>query len=524
MKILQFLPVRHEPLSTHEHRYSARRPVCSLALGISVIILGGCTVGPDYKRPALALPTSYTEARTTSDSNLKSSSAQRFVQQDIPAQWWEIFHSPKLNELVLLSLKNNPSVDIAQANLKQAIENVKVQQAAFFPTVSASFTPTRQKVSKTLASPLTSNRFVYNLHTPQLNVSYTLDLWGGNRRQVEALKAEEDANRYNIEATYLSLTSNVVNAAILQALVHEQILITTQLIEKQKMLSDMTNRARALGQLSDADVATQDAALAAAEAALPPLQNQLAIQRDLIKALVGEFPSASLDTDFTLDSLQLPHELPLTLPSTLVEQSPDIRSAEAFLRAANASVGIAVANRLPNITLGANAGSSAETLSALFQSSTNFWALMGGITQPIFDGGALKHSENAARAALDGARAQYRSAVIGTFQNVADILQSIDSDHAVYQTAERAAKASAKSLELARKQYQLGDISRSALLPIEQSDLQAKLALAQSQASRLQDSTALFQALGSGWWDSAKTDHAEGTRDSHPKSDSLKQP
>jgi len=511
MKKLHLYTALHDHLPLRKHLSMGRSSwqVRSLTLAVGVI-MAGCSVGPNYTRPALPLPATYTAAQATAESHLKSDSAQHFVQQDIPAQWWEIFHSPQLNELVRLSLKNNPTVDIAQTNLQQAIENVKAQQAAYFPTVNASYTPTRQRVASPLASPLASNSYVYNLHTAEINASYTLDLWGANRRQVEALKAEADASRYNVEVTYLTLTSNVVNAAILEALLHEQIEITRQAIERQKALTEITRRARGLGQLSDADVATQDAAQAAAEAALPPLQKQLAIQRDLIKALAGEYPSASLDIDFTLDNLHLPHELPLTLPSTLVEHRPDIRAAEALLHAASANVGVATANRLPTITLGVNAyGSSAEKLSDLLKSGSNFWTLAGGVTQPLFDGGALKHKEAAAKMALEGAKAQYRSTVIAAFQNVADVLQSIDADQIAFLTAERAAQASAKSLTLARTQYQLGDISKATLLPIEQSDLQAKLSLAQAQATRLQDSAALFQALGSDWWDTAKTNRAE---------------
>ncbi len=479
------------------------RTMLSLSIGV---LLAGCSVGPNYQRPATPVPAAYTETPALPIAEA-ASPAQTYVQQDIPAAWWQAFHSDALNALIQQALTHNPSVAIAQANLKQAIENVKAQQAAFLPSVSVSYNPTRQRIASPLASPLASNAYVYNLHTAQLNAAYTLDVWGANRRQVEALKAEADADRYTIEVTYLTLISNVVNAAIQEAVLREQIRLTQDAIARQRELTEITRRARALGQMSDNDMATQEAAQATAEATLPPLQKQLAIQRDLIKSLAGVYPGDHLDAEFTLDHLTLPPELPQTLPSTLLERRPDIRVAEAMLQSASANVGVAVANRLPEISLSANLGTSAEKFADLFKSLTKFWTVGANISEPLFDGGALKHRERAARAAYEGAAAQYQSTVIGAFQNVGDVLQSIQADQSGYITAAHAATANAKSLELARKQYQLGDISRATLLPIEQTNLQAQLALAQAQGNRLQDSAALFQALGGGWW-SAQTKSA----------------
>lgn len=476
-------------------------PIAILSLSMC---MAGCTVGPDYKRPELATPKALTEMPNTTLSSA-SQPAQIFVQQQIPAAWWEAFHSQALNALIQQCLKNNPSVAEAQANLRQAIENVKTQQAAYFPTVSADFNPTRQKVAGQLASPLASNSYIYNLHTAQLNASYTLDLWGANRRQVEALKAQADASRYSVEVTYLTLVSNVVNAAIQEAVLREQIRITESMITRQQQLTKIILKARALGQMSEADVATQQATEANLEASLPPLQKQLAIQRDLIKALAGEYPTDHLDAEFTLAQLKLPAQLPEVVPSSLLERRPDIRVSEAMLQAASSNVGVAKANRLPNISLSAGIGSSAEKLSKLFSSLSEFWSLAANISQPIFDGGALKHKENSAKAAYDASVAQYKSTVIAAFQNVGDVLQSIENDQQGYNLSVNAAHASQKSFDLAQKQYKFGDVSRVALLPIEQNYLQSQLAVAQAQGNRLQDSAALFQALGGGWWTSQST-------------------
>jgi NodT family efflux transporter outer membrane factor (OMF) lipoprotein len=468
-------------------------------------MLAGCAAGPDYARPALPLPASYVaepfDAATTAN-DAKLGEAQHFVaQRDIPGQWWELFHSQPLNALVEASLKQNPNVDAAQAALRGAMESVYAQQGFFYPSVDAGFSPTRQKVAQTLASGAASGASYYNLYTAQVSVSYTADVFGANRRQVESLKAQAESQRFQLEATYLTLTANVVGAAIQEAGLRGQIEATKEIIDSQHKLMTIFERQFKLGQVAEADVTAQEASLAVAEAALPPLEKQLTIQRDLLNALAGRFPSESTTATFELDSLQLPTELPLSLPSTLVEHRPDVRAAEEQLHAASAEIGVAAANRLPNITLGITSyGSAALTLADLFKSGTGFWQLAGGIAQPVFDGGTLKHREGAARAAYDQAAAQYRATVLNAFQNVADSLQAIRSDAVALGAADKAERAAGKSLAIARRQLEAGDISTLTLLGSEQTYQQARLNLVQAQAGRLADTVALFQSLGGGWW------------------------
>lgn len=487
---------------TSPSRINVRKSALSLAC---ITLLGGCAVGPDYVRPDSKLPSSYTAEPTnvsTVSSNGKLGDAQTFVaERDIPAKWWELFHSPALNDLVTASLKQNPNIDAAQAALRGAMESVYAQQGYFYPNVGASFVPSRQRVAGTLASGAASNASYYSLYTAQVSVSYTADVFGGNRRQVESLKAQAESQRFQLEATYLTLSSNVVNAAIQEAGLRGQIAATKEIIADQTRLMEIFQRQYRLGQVAEADVATQEAALAAAEATLPPLEKQLAIQRDLLSNLAGRFPNESLAETFDFDSMQLPAELPLSLPSALVEHRPDVRAAEELLHSASAEIGVAVANRLPNITLGISSyGSAALTMADLFKSGTGFWEVAGGITQPIFDGGTLKHKEGAARAAYDQAAAQYRATVLNAFQNVADALHAIQADAVALRAADKAEKSAAKSLEIAKRQLALGDISTLMLLGTEQAYQQAKLNLVQTQANRLQDTVALFQALGGGYW------------------------
>jgi NodT family efflux transporter outer membrane factor (OMF) lipoprotein len=467
---------------------------------IAFILLAGCAVGPDYQRPALNTPASYLPA----DAPALQSDEQKFVAADVPAQWWAAFHSPEVNALVSESLAHNPSLDAARAALLVARENVRVQQASFWPSVGASFSPSRQRSASVLASPLANNENIFNLYTAQLAVSYTPDVFGLNRRQVESLQADERNQRYQLEATYLTLTSNAVNSAIQEAALRAQIDASMTIVAAQQRTLDTLRRGRLLGQFSDADVAQQEAALAQARASLPVLQKQLALLRDSIAALAGRYPNDPGFSSFDLNAIQLPAELPETLPSSLVEHRPDILAAEETMRSASAAVGVAVANRLPSITLGVNNwGSTSESLPQLFASGTGFWTLAAGITQPVFDGGALKYRQSAAEAAYQEAVAQYRATVLNAFQNVADALQAIAIDTRALQAAAEAEAAARRSFAIGERQLALGDISPLALLVLQQTLQNAEVNLVSARSNRLQDSVALFQALGGGWWNRA---------------------
>jgi len=480
---------------------------------ILCVLLTGCAVGPDFVRPAVPAVERYTgqplPARTAS-AEVKGGEAQRFVRDmDISGQWWTLFHSKPLSDLVEQSLRANPDVEAAQAALRGARENVYAERGALFPSVEAGFNPTRQKISSELTSPLANNSNVFSLHTAQVSVDYVLDVFGGTRRQVESLKAQAASERFQVEATYLTLTSNVVAAAVQEAAFRGQIAATRRIIEIQSQCLELLQRQYALGQVAEADVAAQEAALAGSQAALPPLEKQLAQERDLLARLIGRFPSETIAGEFELSSLQLPRELPVSLPSKLVEQRPDVRSAEEQLHSASAEIGVSIANRLPNITLSANLGSAATTIGQLFTPGAGLWGLAANLTQPIFQGGTLLHRQRAAEAAYDQAAAQYRGAVLTAFQNVADTLHAIKSDAEALKAADAAERAAARNLDIARAQLGLGDVSYLALLGAEQTYQQAQINLVQAIASRYADTAALFQALGGGWWN--RSDVPAGT-------------
>jgi NodT family efflux transporter outer membrane factor (OMF) lipoprotein len=479
----------------------ARRFAASLLVPLT---LWGCTVGPDFLRPAVPETERYTQnplPAATVSAPTAGGQAQRFpIASDIPGEWWALFHSPALDALIKQALAANPNLAAAEAALRQAHELRKAGEGAFWPLVQASFNPSRNKTSGTLSPATANNALYYNLYTAQLSVTYVPDVFGATRRTVEGLLAQEEAQRFQLEAAYLTLTSGLVAAVIGEAGLRDQIAATEEIIRIQRDSLGILHRQSALGQVSGQDVAAQEAALAQAEATLPPLRKQLAQQRDLIAVLVGRLPSDQPNAKFVLASLQLPQDLPVTLPSALVDHRPDIRVAEEDLHAASAAIGVALAARLPQITLSANGGSSALTIGSLFGPGTAFWTLAGNLAQTIFDAGTLRHKQRAAEAAFDQAAAEYKQTVLTAFQNVADTLEALKSDADALKATAASESAAKASLTIARRQLQAGSVNYLALLTAENVYQTALIARTQAEAARFADTAALFQALGGGWW------------------------
>ena len=474
------------------------------AASATLALLAGCAVGPDFKRPPPPSVGRYTPAALpaqTATAPGPGGAAQRFrVGRDIPGDWWTLFRSKPLDALIAEALRNSPTIAAADAALHQAHELMLAGAGAFFPLVQANFTASRNKTAGVLGSNTESGALYYNQYTPQLSVSYTPDVFGGTRRAVEGLLAQEENQRFQLEAAYLTLTSGLVAAAIGEAGLRDQIAATEAIVAVERQSLDILRRQLALGQVAGGDVAAQEAALAQAEAGLPPLQKQLGQQRDLIAVLAGRYPSDQPGARFDLAALQLPPDVPVSLPSRLVEQRPDIRAAEAMLHAASAQIGVATANLLPSVNLTANLGSSALTLASLFGPGTGFWTLAASATQTIFDAGALWHTRRAAQAAFDQAAAQYKATVLTAFQDVADSLLALKSDADALAAADAAERAAKASLDIAQRQLAVGSVTYLAVLQAEQAYQQALIGRVQAQGGRLADTAALFQALGGGWW------------------------
>jgi NodT family efflux transporter outer membrane factor (OMF) lipoprotein len=478
------------------------RPAAARTLIFCSLALAGCAVGPDFLKPAPPAVDGFVATGATPPAQAgRGATAQRLVVgADIPGQWWDIFHSQPLTTLITRALAQNQDLKAAQAALRAARETAQAQRGLSFPQLGANFNPTGGKVGNAESSPLASGATVYSLTTAQLTVSYTPDVFGLNQREVESADALAEAQRFQLEAAYLTLTSNLVLAAVQEASLRAQIDATRKVIAIETELLGVLRRQMSLGQIAGGDVLVQEAALAQAQQSLPPLEKQLGIERDLLTALAGQLPSDEIAEHFDFATLHLPRELPVSLPSSLVAHRPDIQAAEANLHSASALVGVAVANRLPVISLTAQGGSAAANLAHLFSPPTAFYTLSGNVAQTIFDGGTLLHKQKAAEAQLDQAYAQYKSTVIVAFQNVGDALRALDADARALQAATAAETAALRSLTVARRQLALGQVANIVVLNAQQTYQQALLTRVQAQANRFSDTAALFQALGGGWW------------------------
>jgi NodT family efflux transporter outer membrane factor (OMF) lipoprotein len=472
-------------------------PATALALALT-----GCAVGPNFHHPDAPKTERYTAQPLPSPPASTPASPEASVQQFVigqnsPPDWWKSFGSGELDVLVDKALHANPTVQGAEAAVRQARELVAAQRGVYFPTVQASAGASRDRNAvQVLAPTLTSGVASFSLYTPQVSVSFVPDLFGGNRRQVESLQAQADASRFEYDAAYITLAANVVSAAIQEAGLRAQIDATQLVIGLERESLALMRRELELGALAGADVLAQEAALAQIEATLPPLQKSLDQQHNMLAVLTGQLPGDAPISAIRLDQLTLPASIPIGVPAQLVERRPDVRAADAQLHAATAAVGVAIANMLPNITLTGTIGNTSTQLSSLFTNYTEFWTAGASLTQTLFAGGALYHRERAARAGLDVAGAQYRAAVLTAFQNVADSLRALAADADAVRAEDRAYNASLASLNIARQQFDLGAVSYLALLNAQQLYQQAVIGRAQAQMNRYADTAALFQALG----------------------------
>ena len=516
-------------MTIKQHRkidqYIARNLSFSIIALTVAAMMSGCAVGPDFKRPEAPAATGYAPQplpMETATAAIQAGASQKFnATAAIPFDWWTLFQSPQINSLIERAFKANPTIQTAEATLRQAQQNVIAQEGFFYPTVGASYSLSRNKLAGNMggnspgvqgngqviqtvsnpSGPAPYNAPVYyNFHVAQLTVGYVPDVFGGNRRQVESLQAQLDAQRFQLEATYITLSSNIVAAALQEASLRAQIAAMKKIVDLNHENLEIMRKQLKLGFLARVDVAAQEAAAAQAEQVLIPLGKQLEQTRDLIRALAGNLPNEDVPETFDLASLNLPQELPLSLPSGLVEQRPDIRAAQEQLHAASAQVGVAVASRIPQFNITGTLGGMASNPAWMFRSGGGFFELLGNISQTLFDGGTLKARERAAREELVQASAAYRNVVITAFQNVADTLHAIQSDADYLKAALRAEQAMKETAEITRKQYESGYVSYQMVLIAEQSYQQSEVTLIQAQTNRFGDTAALYQALGGGWW------------------------
>jgi NodT family efflux transporter outer membrane factor (OMF) lipoprotein len=479
------------------------------AIGL-VALLSGCAVGPDFVKPQAPDGAGYAPAGLPAGTDSQSFA----MGADLRYDWWREFGSPELDRLVERALRDNPTIPAALATLRQAQEMVYAQQGSFLPTIGGDYNFERQQLAGNLGSnapgpqgngssvspPAPAKPVIYNLHTAQLQISYNPDVFGGNRRQVESLDAQAEQQRYQLQAAYVTLIDNVVAAAIQEASTRDQIAAVKAQIAADEHAAEILRGQLKAGFAMEIDVAGAELTLAQAEQQLPPLEKQLAQTRDLLRALVGVLPNQEIEEIPGLASLTLPASLPVSLPSRIIELRPDVRAAEEQVRAANANVGVAIADRLPQFTLSGTAGGVATQFSQMFASGGPFWTLVGDVSMPLFDGNTLLHKERAADQALIQANAQYRATVISAYQNVADSLQAVVSDADALKAADKAEKAAKHAFDVTETQNRAGYTDWLTLYTAQSAYQQAVITRVQAQASRYGDTAALYQALGGGWW------------------------
>jgi len=464
---------------------------------LSALALCGCAVGPDFHAPAAPDATSYTrEAQPTSTQAAGTTQTLVAANSALP-QWWTQFRSDALNHLVDTALQHSPTLDEARAKLVEARENYVAQAGATeFPAIDAKLSGTRQKVNPAaFGIPNVPNTGPFTLFNASVTVSYALDVFGGNRRALEALLAQVDYQTYELDAARLSLAGNVVSTAIRRASLQQQLALTQQLADAQAKQLTIVEGRYAAGGVAQLDVRTQRTLLAQTRAQIPPLTTQLAQADHQLATLLGVAPSQADFNDITLDALHLPDTVPVTLPSTLARERPDIRASEALLHQASANVGVATANLYPQFVVSAGIGSERTRIEDVVN-GMNIWNLGLNLTQPIFHGGELRAKKRAAQAAYDAAFAAYRQTVLQALQQVADTLHALNDDARELQARDEAATEAQASVTTAQAQYAAGGVSQFGLIDTQRQALQTALDRTRAQADRLADTAALFQALG----------------------------
>ncbi|HXX53987.1 MAG TPA: efflux transporter outer membrane subunit [Thermodesulfovibrionales bacterium] len=484
-------------------RHAAKK-VTGYAVGaicfLSVIDMMGCTVGPDFVRPEPLPVKHYTQQAEPTTTIPADGQAQRFEEgAAVIAEWWRLFNSSKLDDVIKEAVANNQTLQAAQARLRQSQDNLRAGYGVFYPQVDVGFEAARLKASQVNISG-TPGSSIFNLYTLTGTISYALDVFGGNRRVVESLQAQEDFQRYTVLGTYLALTGNVVNTVIAAVTYGAQIEATEQIISAEKEQIEIAEAQAEAGTVPYMNVLSIKAQMAATEATIPQLKQKLSQAKHLLAALVGHTPAEWAAPHVDLADLELPTDLPITLPSELVRQRPDILAAEAQLHSASAEIGVATAALFPSFTLNGTAGLNNTSISDLLKSSGSFWSLGANIAAPLFHGGTLVSQRQAAIDAYEESQANYRQTVLSAFTQVADTLRALEHDAETLHAQSQALSAAEEALMLTQANYQAGIANYLQVLIANGQYHQAKLGYLQALAQRFQDTVALFIALGGGWW------------------------
>ena len=472
-----------------------------LLIVFCAILFTGCTVGPNFKRPDPPEVSGYT--LTPLDANLVSSpttlgEAQSIINgKTLMKNWWEALGNQELSRLIQDGLEHNPTLAAAEATLLQAQELYAAQAGStLYPQLSGSLGAQRQRFNPGALGQAGEAR-EFSLYNASVDIRYTFDLAGGNRRALESLSAQSDYRQIELEGARLTLAANIVTTAVTQASLERQFDITNNILKLQEKQLELTRERIRLGNGEPADESALQTEVERTRAKLPLLRDQIQQNEHLLAVLVGDAPGQGHLPKFCLEDFRLPSTLPLLIPSELVRSRPDILAAEALLHAANAEYGVAIAKMYPQLNLSADLGSQALTTGALFGPGSAVWSLVGQLTQPLFNQG-LPAEKRAALAAFHAAAANYQSVVLEALRNVADVLRALENDSERLKALAAADLASQRSLESSQRRYKLGAASFYDLIVAQQQRLQTELDLTEGQAKRLVNTVAFYQAMGGG--------------------------
>ena len=478
----------------HIFQLSVKKVGCVVLMAM----LGGCMVGPDFVRPTPPNEESYTHELQPQSTVIADGQAQNFISgASVPKDWWELFKSAPLDAVVQQSIINNPTLQASEASLRQSQDELRAGYGVFFPQAQAGLSGGRQRVSP-LQQGSQAPSTIFNLVTISGTVSYALDVFGGERRTVESLQAQADYQRYESKAAYLALTANVVNTSIARSAYASQISSTKELIALEKEQLRLTEAQVSAGMAPYQNVLNVQSLIASNQALLAPLEQNASQAGHLLATLEGLMPSKADLTDIELTGLLLPSDLPLSLPSELVRQRPDILAAEAQMHVASAKIGIATAAMFPSFSLSGTYGSAGSAnLPAL---GSTFWSIGPSVTVPLLNGGSLWYGRKAAIDAYQQSQANYRQVVLGAFAQVADSLKALEHDAQALQAQVEAKRVASQTLKLSQENYRAGMVSYLDVLVADVQLHEATISYLQITAQRYQDTVALFAALGGGWW------------------------
>ncbi|TAN26033.1 MAG: efflux transporter outer membrane subunit [Castellaniella sp.] len=482
---------------------AAGRPWAMVAISL---VLSGCAVGPTYQKPSPPAVSRYTHQPLPAQlpAGDAGSPTTTIEKQNIryggpvEQRWWDNFHSPALSALVDKALAHNPDIAAAQATLEQAEYQLRASQGGLFPQASAGVSSGRIRDSGASSNGMTGPQ-LFDLHTGRVSVSYLPDVFGLTRQQIKGADAQADVAREQLAAAQLTITGRVVSTVLDIARLEETIRTLTDNWNASQNILESTRARYRLGAISQFEMLAQEKQSLDIQSQLTQRQKDLDQVHHRLDIYLGEFPgNAGKEKIPSFSELALPQELPLSLPSSLVNARPDIRAAEAQLRAANAQVGEAAARLYPRIQITADFGRQSNTAATFFNPASRIWDLAGGLIMPLFQGGTLRAEKQASEAAYRAELARYRSTVLKAFLEVADVLQALRHDADDSQSREQTMLAAKQSLALSSAQYRAGEIDRPALLAGEMQYRTARLAFVAAAIQRYADTTALYLALGGG--------------------------